>query len=81
MFGFGIDDWSSVVNSFDRGVKVIIADAEDDRHASVRKPCFWQQSLASFLIAFIHQCMQSSESLDIFRRRLKTELFERSYNW
>jgi len=23
---------------------------------------------------------QSSESLDIFRRRLKTELFERSYN-
>ena len=40
MFGFGIDDWSSVVNSFDRGVKVIIADADDDRHASVRKPCF-----------------------------------------
>jgi len=25
--------------------------------------------------------VQSSESLDIFRRRLKTELFERSYNW
>ena len=25
--------------------------------------------------------MQSSESLDIFRRRLKTELIERSYNW
>ena len=24
--------------------------------------------------------VQSSESLDIFRRRLKTELFERSYN-
>jgi len=25
--------------------------------------------------------VQSSESLDIFRRCLKTELFERSYNW
>jgi len=25
--------------------------------------------------------VQSSESLDIFRHRLKTELFERSYNW
>jgi len=25
--------------------------------------------------------VQSSESLDIFRRHLKTELFERSYNW
>jgi len=25
--------------------------------------------------------VQSSESLDIFRRRLKTELFARSYNW
>jgi len=27
------------------------------------------------------RAVQSSESLDIFRRRLKTELFERSYNW
>jgi len=26
------------------------------------------------------RAVQSSESLDIFRRRLKTELFERSYN-
>ena len=25
--------------------------------------------------------VQSSESLDIYRRRLKTEQFERSYNW
>jgi len=27
------------------------------------------------------RAVQSSESLDFFRRRLKTELFERSYNW
>jgi len=35
MSGLGIDDWSSVVNSFDRGVKFITAYAHDDRHASV----------------------------------------------
>jgi len=29
----------------------------------------------------LSRAVQSSESLDIFRRRLKTELFERSYNW
>jgi len=33
--GFGIDDWSSVINSFDRRVKFIVADADDNRHASV----------------------------------------------
>ena len=35
MSGLGIDDWSSVVNSFDRGVKFITAYADDDRHAPV----------------------------------------------
>ena len=29
----------------------------------------------------VETAVQSSVSLDIFRRRLKTELFERSYNW
>ena len=29
----------------------------------------------------LSSAVQPSESLDIFRRRLKTELFERSYNW
>jgi len=30
-----MDDWSSVVNSFDRGVKFITADTGEDRDASV----------------------------------------------
>ena len=33
--GFGIGDWWSVINSFDRLVKYITSDAEDDRHASL----------------------------------------------
>jgi len=33
--GFGIDDWWSIMNSFDRGAKYITADADDDRHTSV----------------------------------------------
>ena len=32
---FGIDDWWSVINSFDHEVKCITADADDDRQASV----------------------------------------------
>ena len=41
------------------------------------------QSLCDYWASCIPHlpAMQSSESLDIFRRRLKTELFERSYNW
>ena len=31
--GFDIDHWRSVINSFDRGIKCSIADADDDRHA------------------------------------------------
>jgi len=33
--GFGIDDWLSVISSFDRAVKFIAEHADDDRHASV----------------------------------------------
>ena len=33
--GFGMDDWLSVINSCDRRIKCITADADDDRRASV----------------------------------------------
>ena len=37
-------------------------------------------STAARVWSSLPTAVQSSESLDIFRRRLKTELFERSYN-
>jgi len=38
-------------------------------------------STAAHVWNSLPRAVQSSESLDIFWRRLKTELFERSYNW
>ena len=43
-----------------------------DRAFSSTAACMWNS---------LPTAVQSSQSLDIFRRRLKTELFECSYNW
>jgi len=46
-----------------------------------RWPCV-QFNCSSWVEQFTNDsALQSSESLDIFRRRLKTELFARFYNW
>jgi len=45
---FGIDDCSSVVNSFDRGIKFIAADA-DDEAPRTSESCLRQQTSTSFI--------------------------------
>jgi len=53
---FMIHDWSSVVNSFDRGVYFITADADDDRHGSVNV-VLWRQDSTSFFFTARRLCI------------------------
>jgi len=48
IYGFGIDDWCIVINSFDHGVKCITADSDDGRSPRISEPCLWQQGSTSF---------------------------------
>jgi len=53
-------------------------DVSRTKHVTIGGHAF--SSTAAHVWNSLPTAVQSSESLDIFRRRLKTELFERSYN-
>ena len=53
-------------------------DVPRTEHVTIGSRAF--SSTAARVWNSLSTAVQSSESLDIFRRRLKTELFERSYN-
>ena len=62
-----------------RSSSLATLDVPRTEHVTIGGRAF--SSTAAHVWNSLPTAVQSSESLDIFRRRLKTELFERSYNW
>ena len=61
-----------------RSSSLAMFDVPHTEHVTIGGRAF--TSTAAHVWNSLSAAVQSSESLDIFRRRLKTELFERSYN-